>query len=75
MLSGESGAESVALATDAVGSGVDAVVAVGGDGLVHCAVQAVAGTGVPLGIVPAGGGNDLAGILGLPADPRATRSR
>jgi diacylglycerol kinase (ATP) len=69
VLSGESGAESVTLATDAVGTGVDAVVAVGGDGLVHCAVQAVAGTGVPLGIVPAGGGNDLAGILGLPSDP------
>ena len=60
VLSGASGAESAALATDAVGSGVDAVVAVGGDGLVHCLVQAVAGTGVPLGIVPAGGGNDLA---------------
>ena len=40
VLAGESGAESAALASDAVGSGVDAVVAVGGDGLVHCAVQA-----------------------------------
>jgi diacylglycerol kinase (ATP) len=70
VLTGESGAESTALAADAVGTGVDAVVAVGGDGLVHCVVQALAGTGVPLGIVPAGGGNDLAGTLGLPPSPR-----
>ena len=70
VLSGGSGAESVALAREAVSAGVDAVVAVGGDGLVHCAVQALAGTGVPLGIVPAGGGNDLAGELGVPPDPR-----
>jgi diacylglycerol kinase (ATP) len=71
VLAGESGAESTALAADAVAQGIEAVVAVGGDGLVHCALQAVAGTGVPLGIVPAGGGNDLAGELGLPVDPRA----
>lgn len=71
VLAGESGAESTALATRAAADGVDAVVAVGGDGLVHCVVQALAGTGVPLGIVPAGGGNDLAGALGLPGDPRA----
>jgi diacylglycerol kinase (ATP) len=70
VLVGSSGAESVALAREAVAGGVDAVVAMGGDGLVHCVVQAVAGTGVPLGIVPAGGGNDLAGALGIPADPR-----
>jgi diacylglycerol kinase (ATP) len=70
LLAGSSGADSTALAAKAVADGVDAVVALGGDGLVHCAVQALAGTGVPLGIVPAGGGNDLAGTLGLPADPR-----
>lgn len=70
VLAGGSGAESTALATRAAADGVDAVVAVGGDGLVHCVVQALAGTGVPLGIVPAGGGNDLAGALGVPADPR-----
>jgi diacylglycerol kinase (ATP) len=70
VLAGESGAESTALAAEAVGGGIDAVVAVGGDGLVHCVVQALAGTGVPLGIVPAGAGNDLAGTLGIPADPR-----
>lgn len=46
----------------------DAVVVVGGDGTVHAAVNALAGTAVPLGIVPAGAGNDIARCLGLPAD-------
>ena len=48
--------------------GVDGVVAVGGDGLVNLAVQVVAGTTVPLGIVPAGTGNDVARALGIPRD-------
>jgi diacylglycerol kinase (ATP) len=69
VLAGESGAQSTALAAEAVATGVQAVVAVGGDGLVHCAVQALAATGVPLGIVPAGAGNDIAATLGVPSDP------
>ncbi|WP_417372944.1 diacylglycerol/lipid kinase family protein [Glutamicibacter protophormiae] len=36
----------------------DAVVVVGGDGLLHHVVQVLAGTGIPLGIIPAGSGND-----------------
>lgn len=55
----------------AVTDGVDAVVALGGDGMVHLALQATAGTTTPLGIVPAGTGNDLATCLGIPADPVA----
>jgi diacylglycerol kinase (ATP) len=52
--------------------GVDALVVVGGDGMVHLGVQAVAGTDVPLGIVPVGTGNDFAATLGLPVrDPAA----
>jgi diacylglycerol kinase (ATP) len=58
-------------AADAVAGGVDAVVAVGGDGAVHAALQAVAGTPTPLAVVPAGTGNDLALALGVPRDPRA----
>ncbi|PRX92338.1 diacylglycerol/lipid kinase family protein [Allonocardiopsis opalescens] len=50
----------------AVAAGADAVVALGGDGTVHTALQAVAGTPVALGVVPTGGGNDLARELGLP---------
>ncbi|MGE9348965.1 diacylglycerol/lipid kinase family protein [Isoptericola variabilis] len=51
---------------------VDALVVVGGDGMVHLGAQAVAGTDVPLGIVPVGTGNDFAATLGLPVrDPAA----
>jgi diacylglycerol kinase (ATP) len=60
------------LARARVERGVDALVTVGGDGLVNLAVQLLAGTDVPLGIVPAGTGNDVARALGLPAgDVRA----
>ncbi len=55
----------LAAAVDAIAGPPDGVVAVGGDGLVNLAVQAVAGTGVPLGIVPAGTGNDVARALGI----------
>jgi diacylglycerol kinase (ATP) len=41
----------------------------GGDGTVHHALQAVAGTDIPLGIVPTGTGNDVAAALGIPASP------
>jgi diacylglycerol kinase (ATP) len=55
----------------AVADGASTLVAVGGDGTVHAALQAVGGTGVPLGIVPAGTGNDFAMALGVPRDPMA----
>ncbi|WP_430595729.1 diacylglycerol/lipid kinase family protein, partial [Isoptericola sp. QY 916] len=59
-------------AVDAPGRPVDALVVVGGDGMVHLGAQAVAGTEVPLGIVPVGTGNDFAATLGLPVrDPAA----
>ncbi|MEZ5094890.1 MAG: twin-arginine translocase subunit TatC [Nocardioides sp.] len=55
------------------------LVVAGGDGLVHLAVQAVAGSGVPLGIIPAGSGNDVARYLDLPRsdppEPRTSSSR
>nr|WP_240894900.1 diacylglycerol kinase family protein [Kineococcus siccus] len=50
---------------DAEVAALDAVVVVGGDGLVHVAVEAVAGTATALGVVPAGTGNDLARGLDL----------
>ena len=60
------------LARTAIDDGVDGVVALGGDGMVHLALNVVAGTPTPLGIVPAGTGNDLASSLGLPTkDPVA----
>jgi diacylglycerol kinase (ATP) len=51
--------------------GVDGLVVVGGDGMVSLAVNIVAGTGVPFGVVAAGTGNDLARGLGLPHDDPA----
>lgn len=50
----------------AVQAGVDALVVVGGDGMVHLGVNACAGTRVPLAVVPAGSGNDCARGLRLP---------
>jgi len=55
-----------ALRAELVPGLVDAVVVVGGDGALHAILDAVAGTGVPVGLVPAGTGNDLARTLGLP---------
>ena len=40
---------------------------VGGDGMVHLGVDIVATTGVPLGIVATGTGNDIARHFGLPS--------
>ncbi|MEV6152033.1 YegS/Rv2252/BmrU family lipid kinase [Nonomuraea sp. NPDC052129] len=69
---GDSAADALERACAAVAERPDALVAFGGDGLVHLAVQAVAGTDVPLGIIPAGTGNDIANALGVPRkDPIA----
>lgn len=38
----------------------DALVVCGGDGMVNLGIQAVAGTDLPLGVIPAGTGNDIA---------------
>lgn len=60
------------LLDDAVQLGTDAVVVVGGDGVISIALQALARTTIPLGIVPAGTGNDHARAYGLPTgDPEA----
>src|SRR4051794_10179138 len=70
ILVGHDAEDALALARKAATDGADAVVALGGDGMVHLALNAVAGTDTPLGIIPAGTGNDLANTLGLPTkDP------
>ena len=45
---------------------VDRIVVAGGDGMVHLGANLCAGTGVPLGVIAAGTGNDIARELGLP---------
>jgi diacylglycerol kinase (ATP) len=59
----------------AVRDGTGALVVVGGDGMVRLALQAVAGTSTPLGVVAAGTGNDFARSLGLPVREPAAASR
>ena len=54
------------LAREAVRSGVDLVLASGGDGTITACAGGVAGSGVPLGVLPCGTGNLLARNLGLP---------
>ncbi len=53
-------------AAAAVARRPDALVVVGGDGMVNLGVNVLAGTRVPLGIVPSGTGNDTARTLGIP---------
>ena len=65
VVSGGSAAESTALLRTALEAGADAVLVAGGDGTVSLAIQELAGTGIPLGIVPTGTGNDLAAAVGL----------
>jgi diacylglycerol kinase family enzyme len=58
-----------ALALAAVRQGYDAVLACGGDGTVHEALQSLVGTKVALGVVPLGTANALAQNLGLGRNP------
>ena len=81
MLSEDSYVRLAAAVGQALAAGCDALVVVGGDGMVHLGVNALAGPGdpygrVPLGIVPTGTGNDIARALGLPLnDARAACER
>lgn len=56
-------------AKEAVANAHAVVAAWGGDGTVNGAAAGVAGTGVPLAIIPGGSGNGLARDLTLPFDP------
>jgi diacylglycerol kinase family enzyme len=57
------------LAIAAVRQGYDAVLACGGDGTVHEALQPLVGTKVALGVLPLGTANALAQNLGLGRNP------
>ncbi|MGN6780260.1 MAG: diacylglycerol/lipid kinase family protein [Marmoricola sp.] len=71
-LQGRTPEEALELARQCVAEGVDTVAVLGGDGMVHLAVQALAGTTTRLGVIPAGTGNDVARSLALPRkDPVA----
>lgn len=64
-LVGRDAEEAAELAANAVSTGVETLAVVGGDGMVHLAVQVLAGTETRLGVIPAGTGNDVARSLGI----------
>ncbi|MGW6205419.1 diacylglycerol kinase [Streptomyces sp. NPDC055089] len=69
---GEDADDALSRAREAVAAGTGALIAVGGDGMMSLALQAVAGTLTPLGVVAVGTGNDFARALGMPIrDPAA----
>ena len=71
-LQGRDGDEARELARQAVDSGVETLVVVGGDGLVHLALQSLIHSPTRLGIIPSGTGNDAARYFDIPRkDPRA----
>lgn len=57
------------LAEYGVSAGVDVVAVYGGDGTTMQAAAALVGTDIPLGVIPGGTGNLLAGNLRIPASP------
>ena len=57
-------------ALGAIAQGIDVLAVVGGDGMAHLGINLVAETKVPLALIAAGTGNDIAHGLGLPVhDP------
>ena len=60
------------LVDEALAHGTDAFVVAGGDGVISLALQSLAHSSIPLGIIPAGTGNDNAREYGIPVgDPAA----
>lgn len=49
---------------------IDVLAVVGGDGTVQSMIHALIGRNIPLGIIPAGSGNDLARGLKIPLNPK-----
>ena len=69
---GRDAAHARSLVAESLTAGPDALVVGGGDGVIGVALQSLARTETPLGIIPAGTGNDHAREYGLPTgDPAA----
>lgn len=76
-ISGASAEETADAARTVVAAGAERLVAVGGDGTLHLALQGAAGTDAVLGLVPAGTGNDYArafGLFGLSVEEATARA-
>lgn len=61
--------EATQAAAVAASDGVDVVVAMGGDGMVHHVSQGLVGTDTALGVVPVGTTNVIARLIGVPNKP------
>ena len=61
----------IILTRPAVEAGERCVIAVGGDGTVNEVASVLVNTGVVMGVLPFGTGNDLARVAGFPEDPEA----
>lgn len=71
-IAGTDAAHARSLVEGALERGMDALVVVGGDGIISLALQVLAQTDIPLGIIPAGTGNDHAREFKIPTrDPEA----
>ncbi|RAK21174.1 YegS/Rv2252/BmrU family lipid kinase [Anoxybacillus vitaminiphilus] len=65
----------VEIAKEAASEQCYAVVALGGDGTIHDVANGLIGSNIPLGIIPAGSGNDLAKALNIPMDYKKALER
>ncbi|MCX6641359.1 MAG: diacylglycerol kinase family protein [bacterium] len=63
--------EGIRLALEEVERGSDLIIAVGGDGTLNEVAGGILGSGVPVGLVPAGSGNGFARHWNIPLDPAA----
>ena len=61
--------DGIRFAREGAARGVDAVVAIGGDGTINEVLNGLDGRDVPLGIIPLGTANDFARQVGIPDDP------
>lgn len=59
----------VTLAQEAASNGVDAVIAIGGDGTINEVSRGLLDTDVTLGVIPVGSGNAFARVLGISRKP------
>ena len=66
-----SAADTRAVVRRALAADASVVVACGGDGTVHAVAQELVGGPTPLGILPGGSGDDIAGSLGFGGGPEA----
>ena len=71
ILSSESSSHLKSLVGEAIRAG-EMPVAVGGDGTLACVVRELSGSSTPVGLLPAGRGNDFARTVGIPTNPRAS---